>query len=176
MLPALIFHIFAEVTRAQAQLKEHGLCHIDLKAGGNVMLVQNSGSHLPSVVLVDHSGIKPYNQAKVLEHMVGLLKTMTKGDRGVPQKWQLGFKRGTTILADRLYKAVMMHDQQGEVQNLEELWDRHKESVEIVKRELWDGEEMGHLKDQLRDGNITGEEIKYLIGKGGMKIEVDERE
>ena len=83
---------------------------------------------------------------------------------------------GTTILAGRLYKAVALHDEQVKLYSLEKLWNAHKDSVEVVKHELWGDEEMSLMKDLLQDTNITGDEIKYWIGKGWMEMEIDEWE
>ncbi|KAF2877293.1 hypothetical protein BDV95DRAFT_601702 [Massariosphaeria phaeospora] len=136
--PWLVAHVFAEVCRAETYLREHGLMHVDLKAGGNVMLsfsvntspnldtnLNTSAAALPTVTLIDFGGLKLYHPTrawKICEHVLCLFSTAVRGQRRVPDVWRAGIHHTMLQKLDALYASVEGYVRLGEGERRGEEW------------------------------------------------------
>lgn len=181
--PFLIFHLFVEVCRAERFLFGHGLCHRDLKLGGNVILRSDVAAEgLPAVTLVDYGDIYDYTPGRryhVCEQMVGLLQTaMGISDRGSPGgEWRTAASEDDVTLADKFFAYV---DTWGDIEGgrveedaaLDVVWEKWGGVAERLRKSLRSEAAVTQLETVLCTPLMEDQELKESVDKGGMKVEV----
>jgi serine/threonine protein kinase len=157
MPPTLVFHVMAEVVQAQTYLQEQGPCHMDLWAGGKVMLRARDDDLWPSVVLIDYGGIMAYHQHKQVQHTVQLVQTMINREKTIPDYWRSDtFNKGDLELADRFYKKMCGYEFEGKA-SLEGLWKAQGPLVKQLKETFRDDVVLHALKAELEGKRVTDE-------------------
>jgi uncharacterized radical SAM superfamily Fe-S cluster-containing enzyme len=84
--PYLVGHILWRVFNAEKFLQDNGLCHVNLQGAANVILDSNNSTVVPSVTLVDLSGLEDYSvtrEKEIQEQVMGLAKNLTAGNTRV---------------------------------------------------------------------------------------------
>jgi hypothetical protein len=174
MPPTVVCHVLAELVRVQGHLRDHSLTHIDLGAGGNVMLSNKNGDAWPSVTLVDFSGVYPYNQRREVEHVFRLIKRMTKNLEAVPECWiSSSFPQQEVLAAGMIYEMICGWEtwvKDGE--HLAGVWSLWSKRILQSKQSLKDDVALQTLREELDTARITEKDVERMIETPELVMEV----
>ncbi|KAF1960834.1 hypothetical protein CC80DRAFT_544230 [Byssothecium circinans] len=181
--PALIFHIFVEVYKAQQFLIKHGECHADLSAGGNVMITAPTEMiGLPHVRLVDFGGLMPASgwRKTIGRQLIGLIWTSMGENVLLNGRWEVGGKHKD---ADNFFRWIADWDDSDEASNggvvvkdLDVIWEMWGTIAERLRIELRDEATEARLLAELQGVMMGEEEIRRCVERNGMDVTVHEWE
>ncbi|KAF2243088.1 hypothetical protein BU26DRAFT_570493 [Trematosphaeria pertusa] len=178
--PFLLFHVFVQLCQAQFHLKTRGLCHIDLKQGGNVILRpgEDEGG-LPDVILVDFGGVKSYNASrdwKICEHVLFFVSRAAGGQRRVDGGGRAVASETDVGQADQFLEYVHAYVESGVEErwtwSLEVVWEKWGGIAKHLGEAFRDDRVVRELETVLREPVIGNGELQECIGRGGLELEL----
>lgn len=174
--PWLGCHIFVEVYQALFWLFKQGYCHVDLAAGGNVILRSDMDTEgMPAITLIDHDGIYRYDEEASCNAAIQVLG-LIGWSVGWLERREFAHSGGklTASVSDlelvrAFYEFIWSYSYD---KSLQDVWEEWGDAVKTLRNSLRTPEDLEVWRAKLENQLITEEELREVIEAGGLKFYV----